>query len=214
MKKIVCGAVFCALSCSLLLGGCLHNSISIPKKTITGNFFDGENLAEYGLGWLEKPSGAVDEEQTIVERVTYAYRYSAYIADPAVFENYTENVFEEFKSRNYTTAYFIDTGNAGDYWDHIDYQRVALSDNLEDYKTPSAQTYFDHTGYKFYYTYDGLENYSERFGGKYMINAKCLYMYMDNDANEQGLHKIVFELYYDVENKGRNHEYGGTYVCD
>lgn len=172
------------VSCIMILGWFLGWFSSCD--TLRGNLFDERVLKKYEISWLEKPKDAVNEKQYISGSF---YMYECEIDDKETFEKYVQNVFNNFKERNYSVAHYVSYVNA---MIKGSYLVVAESDKLSDYIRGTDSV----VHYSFYYSTETVEEMewssmgiAKKFGNRY------LEIILPDSVNENGKLQMRIILY-------------------
>lgn len=173
------------VACIMILGWFLGWFSSCDK--LRGNLFDERVLKKYEISWLEKPQNAVNENQYISGETLYVYECE--IDDKETFEKYVQNVFNNFKERNYTVAHFVRYVNA---MINGSYLEVAESEKLSDYIRDNDSF----VNYSFYYSTETVEEMEwGDMGGTKKFGNRYLEIKLPNNINENGKLQMRIILY-------------------
>lgn len=158
---------YCLATSSLLLSLMLCFFIASAVK---GDLFDKRVLKRYEISWLEKPLNATNERKYADSD---SYNYECELKSIEECLAYIEEVFNNFKDRNYTVAHSV---RAIDNALQDLYYEVAESNNLNDFCEENNISYF----YKFFYNSKPLNEIEKNsvddrieIGSRYLI-VKCL----------------------------------------
>lgn len=175
---LVTFSVIIVLSISLILLLLWFFGYFRSCNDLKGNLFDEKVLKKYDISWLEKPQNAVNEKQY---SDSDSYNYECELKSVEESLSYIEEVFNNFKERNYTVAHSI---RAVDNALQDLYYEVAESNNLTDFCEENNISYF----YKFFYNSKPLNeieknsiNHRIEIGSRYLI-VKCSKIKNENNS--------------------------------
>lgn len=186
MKKIMCMLAVLLAGLSFLFSACDSNDDQKVR-----NLFDSDILQSHNISWLQKPSGAFDEQ----EYIDGGFRYNANFTEFHYFSDYCTSVFQQFKNNDTQTYFPIGYDSHGELWNYESCCILSVADNLEEckYKWDEPQ---NEELYTIYYSPKNYGTYNAEHDGYTLSDVYRLVFCCTLNPDENGHYNFQLTLEY------------------